>query len=83
MAFVQRANVILEVADDDIQYYYQKGYNQIDEKTGKVILEAIPTDISVLRAKYMEHLKEIKELQAENEDLKKQLKKQTTKSKAD
>jgi regulator of replication initiation timing len=83
MAFVQRANVILEIADDDVQYYYQKGYNQIDEKTGKVILEAIPTDISVLRAKYMEHLKEIKELQAENEDLKKQLKKQTTKSKAD
>lgn len=80
MAFVQRANVILEVADDDVKYYYQKGYNQIDEKTGKVILEAIPTDISVLRAKYMEHLKEIKELQTENEELKKQLnKKQSTK----
>jgi regulator of replication initiation timing len=83
MAFVQRANVILEVADDDIQYYYQKGYNQIDEKTGKVILEAIPTDISVLRAKYMEHLKEIEELQAENEDLKKQLNKKTTKAKTE
>ena len=77
MAFVQRANVILEVADDDVKYYYQKGYNQIDEKTGQIILEAVPTDINVLQAKYLEHLTKIQELTAENESIKKQLSKKT------
>ena len=40
-----------------------KGYNVIDEK-GKVLKEAIPSDIGTLRKCYVEHLNKIAELEA-------------------
>ena len=78
MAFVQRANVILEVSDDDVDYYYNKGYNQIDAQ-GNIVKEAIPTDVYVLQSAYMRHIHDIEELKSENENLKKQLAKKTKK----
>lgn len=32
MAIVERSNVVLEIADDDIQRYLDKGYNVTDGK---------------------------------------------------
>ena len=60
---VQRANVILHIDDDSAQKYLNLGYNVIDEK-GKVLKEAIPSDIGTLRKCYVEHLNKIAELEA-------------------
>ena len=60
---VQRANVILRIDDDSAQKYLNLGYNVIDEK-GKVLKEAIPSDIGTLRKCYVEHLNKIAELEA-------------------
>ena len=60
---VQRANVILRIDDDSAQKYLNLGYNVIDEK-GKVLQEAIPSDVGTLRKCYVEHLNKIAELEA-------------------
>ena len=60
---VQRANVILRIDDDSAQKYLNLGYNVIDEK-GKVLKEAIPSDVGMLRKCYVEHLNKIAELEA-------------------
>ena len=60
---VQRANVIFHIDDDSAQKYLNLGYNVIDEK-GKVLKEAIPSDIGTLRKCYVEHLNKIAELEA-------------------
>lgn len=60
---VQRANVILRIDDDSAQKYLNLGYNVIDEK-GKVLKEAIPSDVGTLRKCYVEHLNKIAELEA-------------------
>lgn len=62
MARVQRANVILQVDDRDISHYLNLGYNLIDDH-GTVLKEAIPTNLGVLQAKYLEHLSRIAELE--------------------
>ena len=62
MARVQRANVVLQVEDHEIQHYLSMGYNLIDERGG-VLKEAVPYSIGVLQAKYLEHIKRIAELE--------------------
>lgn len=79
MAFVRRANVILEVPDDYVDDYYNKGYDVVDEKTGEVLKKAIPTDIGMLQTYYLEHTKKISELEAEIKHLKQQAKKKQEK----
>lgn len=52
MATVQRANVVLEIADDPdiIQKYKDKGYDVIDGVTGAVLERAMPHDPGALQA---------------------------------
>lgn len=63
MAFIQRANVILEVEDDTIEYYMARGYNQIDEN-GNILKEAVPTDVGALRLAYVSNKHAIEEKDA-------------------
>lgn len=73
MALVQRGNVYLTIPEDDIKKYMAKGYNVIDEKTGKVIRQSIPTELGDLQKAYSEHVEIIKNLTAEVERLKAEL----------
>ena len=88
MAKVQRANVVLTVKDNEVEYYVGRGFNVIDNM-GNIIREAISNDVTALRSMnarkeaHIEELKvEINELKAvnekylaENADLKAKLKK--------
>ena len=71
MLAVQKYNVILEIDDEELDKYLKLGYNQIDIATGKILNEAIPTDIGVLQCKYAEHLHTIEELNKQIELLRK------------
>lgn len=64
MVRVQRANVILQVADHEVARYMSMGYNLIDS-SGAVLKEAIPNNLGVLQAAYLEHTARIKELEAQ------------------
>lgn len=79
MAKVQRANVVLDVSDDDIELYMAKGFNLLDE-TGKVIRKSIPNDVGELKIAYTAHIKQIAELEQKVKELTSQLK--ATKKKA-
>lgn len=73
MVTVQRFNVILEIDEDSLDKYMALGYNQIDPVTGEVVIEAIPTDIQVLRSAFVKHKNTIKELESQVKKLEKQL----------
>lgn len=73
MALMQRANALLTVDEEDVERYIAKGYSLIDEKTGKVLKASVPTDVGTLQKAFMEHEAKIKELEAENANLKAQL----------
>lgn len=91
MATVQRANVILQVSDDAdvLQKYRDKGYDIIDNDTGKVLEKAVPHEAGALQALVTElqetvdaQAKEIAELQKKLKSATKP-KKASTKKKAD
>ena len=66
---VRRANVLLEVPQDQQDEYLAKGFDVLDSK-GKVVVEATMTnDISTLRKKLAEAQEKIKVLAAENKRL--------------
>lgn len=62
MAIVERANVVLEIADDEdlISKYLAKGYSVTNGK-GTVLKESIPFDTESLRAKIVALQKELQE----------------------
>lgn len=61
MAIVERGNVVLEVSDDDIQRYIDKGYNLTDGH-GTVIIKAIPNQVGELQSLVLKQEQEIEEL---------------------
>lgn len=63
MVTVRRANVILNVSDEQKQEYLNKGYDVIS-KNGTVLEGTVPTDVNVLKKAYVDHMNEIKELKA-------------------
>ena len=73
---VQRANVILQIVDDPalIQKYKDKGYNVIDNKTGKVIERAVPHDTGALQMLVVELQKQVKEQEKEIKALNQKIK---------
>lgn len=79
---VQRANVVLQISPQQVDYYLSQGYNVINEK-GDVIQASIPKDLGTLQKAFVENGKTIETLQAEIADLKKKLKKATSKKKND
>lgn len=62
MTYVKRANVVLEVEDDEIDHYLSLGYSVLDEK-GNVVLRAIPTDMGELRKFYVDATAKIEQLE--------------------
>ena len=74
MALVQRANVYLTVSEEELESYVAKGFNVIDEKTGAVIRQNVPTELGELQKAYSQHVKQIKELTSEIARLKSLLK---------
>ena len=82
MAYVQRANVVLEIKDESIQYYLDLGYNVIDNN-GKVIVSAVPSDLGELRKFYVEGHTKIEELTAKINELEAKLSKRGRPKKSD
>lgn len=84
MATIRRANVILDIKDDQIDYYLGQGFDVIDANGG-VITKSTPRDVNGLTKAYNDHLNQIYKLQEENKQLKdeiaklKKAKKPTTK----
>jgi regulator of replication initiation timing len=72
MIKVVKGNVVLRVDDSLLDFYVNKGFTA---KTleGKVIKEAIPTDMDSLKKAYLQSKEEIKTLREENKALKEQL----------
>lgn len=68
MAIVERCNVVLEIADDDIQRYLNMGYSVTDGH-GHVLQRAMPNDVGELRALVVKYEAEIKELKATIKEL--------------
>lgn len=66
---VQRANVILQVSTDQIDYYLSQGYNVIDEG-GNVIKASVPRDLGTLQKAYVENAETIEALKKELAELK-------------
>ena len=79
MATVQRMNVILDVPDDEVDYYMTSGYSVIDGN-GKVIKETMPTDVATLQKCYRDHVAEIEKLKAEITKLKSESEKKSVRT---
>lgn len=64
---VERGNVVLDIPSEDKEVYMSKGFSVIDVKTGKVIEEAMSTDLATLQS-------QVVALKAENAKLKEEIK---------
>lgn len=69
---VRRANVILQVPEEQRKEYLAKGFDVVDENNN-VVEYTVPTDLNTLKTAYSNHIKEIEKLQAENKKLKSDL----------
>lgn len=72
MPIVERANVVLQVTENEVEKYLNKGFNLVDE-AGHILKECMPNDIGTLRKAYSDHIAQIKALESENASLKAQL----------
>ena len=79
---VQRANVVLQVSPQQLDYYMSQGYDVIDEK-GNVIQASVPRDLGTLQKAFVEHEAEIEDLKNQIADLKKKLKKASKKNESE
>lgn len=73
MARVRRANVILNVSAEEVDKYMAKGFSLIDEKTGAVIKQSVPTELTQLQKAYSDFQELIKQKDAEIATLKTEL----------
>ena len=69
---VQRANVILRVSKEQLDYYMTQGYNLIDEK-GHILKASVPRDLGTLQKAYVDHEAEINALKEQITELTKKL----------
>ena len=73
MIRVKRANVILDIAEQQQSEYLAKGFDVVDDK-GNILIESLTTnDPSTLHKKLMEAHEKIKALEQENKLLKEKL----------
>lgn len=77
MATVQRANVILQIADEPavIQKYKDKGYSVINNKTGEILEPATPHGEEALQILVLELQAQLKKKDSEIKSLKSKIKK--------
>ena len=69
---VRRGNVYLTVPTNLVDRYLAKGYDVVDER-GNVVKSSEPNDVTSLKLAYDKHIARIKELEAENAELKRQI----------
>ena len=74
MLTVQRGNVVLDIDEQDKDYYVGIGYNVIDAK-GNIIEKSLPKDVGLLTKLYIESQAEIDKYKKQIDDLKKEIKK--------
>ena len=77
MVRVQRANVVLQVPEEQIKEYLAKGFDVLGND-GQVVQASVPNDVNLLKQKYVEFSNRIKALEDEVASLK--AKKTSTKS---
>ena len=70
MAIVKKANVVLEIEDEEIEKYFEKGFSVLDD-SGKVIKESIPTEVAELQKLVADQKAIITELEEQIKNLKK------------
>lgn len=75
---VQRANVVLDISPEQLDYYMSQGYDVINDR-GDVVQASVPRDLGTLQRAYVEHVAKIEALQEEIKNLK--APKRTTKKK--
>lgn len=63
MAIVERGNAVLEIADDDVQRYIDKGFSLTDGH-GNIIQRAIPNNVGELQRLVIKQQQEIDQLKA-------------------
>lgn len=69
---VQRANVILQISEEQLDYYLTQGYNVIDSK-GNVIKASVPKNLGTLQKAFVDNQAEIEKLKKQIAELKKQI----------
>lgn len=69
---VERGAVVLTVPETMAEYYYDQGYDILDD-SGNVVKAAVPADNARLRMDWKNHVEEISRLRAENALLRKQI----------
>jgi len=67
---VQRANVILQISKEQLDYYLTQGYDVIDSK-GNVIKASVPKDLGTLQKAFVDNQAEIERLKKQIAELKK------------
>ena len=72
MARIQRANVLLDVKDSEVDYYIGLGYNLLDDN-GNVAKAAVPNDLGTLQHCYRQHIAKISELETKVKQLESKL----------
>ena len=65
MAEVCKGNVYLTIDEEDIEKYMAKGFSLVDEKTGRILKQSIPTEIGPLKKLYSEQVELNKKLTEE------------------
>lgn len=72
MAYVRRANVVLDVKESEVQRFVDMGYDLLDDN-GFVVSKSVPNDTAALRKAFMDHEAEISKLNAIIDGLKAEL----------
>lgn len=75
MVTIRRANVVLDVKDDQVDYYVNQGYDVIDSTNGGVIKKSTPKDVSTLTKAYHDHIEKIEQLEAKIKEQETEIKK--------
>lgn len=70
---VQKANVVMDIKESEVDRYLDLGYDIIDHK-GNIIKKSIPTDLNTLRAEYITLMDINTKLTELNAKLKKEIK---------
>lgn len=80
MARVEKGNVVLDILDNEIETYLNKGYDVVDE-SGKVVRACVPRNVQTLQLAYINNTKEIAELKERIAQLEEEVKSKTKKAK--
>ncbi|MBO4939247.1 MAG: hypothetical protein J6C98_09685 [Oscillospiraceae bacterium] len=70
MKLVQKGNKQLRIADDQLANYLARGFNEVDQKTGKIIAKEPADELKALKKENAALKKANKELTEQLEQLK-------------